>query len=399
MRICLVEFNPSGGLFQYALQLGDALAALGHDVELVTGPTPEAWPAHPCMRVAAVLPTWHPAPGGNEPALYRKARRVARAGRYAAAWLRLAAHLRRSKPDVVQWASWRFALDGAGVLGLRRALPRTVMADVVHSPRAYVEQRTRGGLYKSGALHARALRASYAAMDVLFVLGERSADDFARTWGGGHRVETIPHGDEGLFTRDAEVTTATGTEPVVVFFGTLTRYKGLDLLLDAFASVRAQRPYARLVVAGAPSADFDHAALSERAAAVGGVDVRAGYVPMPEVPGLVSSARVVVLPYVAAYQSGVLHLAHTLARPVVVTDVGDLAAATGDGGIVVPPSDASALADALLRLLDDPALAAQLGDAGHAAVTTGAAWSDIAAKVAATYEELVAVRKHRRPPS
>lgn len=392
MRISLIEFNPSGGLFQYALQMGDALAGLGHDVELVTGHDPEAQPVHPRMRVSPVLPTWHPAPAGTEPALYRKARRVARAGRYGTAWLRLVAHLRRTKPDVVQWASWRFALDGAGVLMLRRALPRTVMADVVHSPRAYVEQRTRGGLYKSGALHARALRASYAAMDVLFVLGDRSAEDFDRTWGNGYRVETIPHGDEGLFARDAEITPAEDTPPSVLFFGTLTRYKGLDLLLDAFTAVQAQRPDARLVVAGAPSADFDHGALAQRASRVGGVDVRAGYVPMADVPGLVSAARVVVLPYVAAYQSGVLHLAHTLARPVVATDVGDLASATGDGGIVVAPADVAALTEALLRLLENPDLAGELGRNGQQAVTTEASWPAIADRVASTYAELVAVK-------
>jgi hypothetical protein len=57
LRITLVEFNPSGGLFQFAVQLGEALADRGHDVELVTGPDPELASRRPNFRVVAQLPT------------------------------------------------------------------------------------------------------------------------------------------------------------------------------------------------------------------------------------------------------------------------------------------------------------------------------------------------------
>ncbi|WP_345775096.1 glycosyltransferase [Dietzia cinnamea] len=83
---------------------------------------------------------------------------------------------------------------------------------------------------------------------------------------------------------------------------------------------------------------------------------------------VVRAARVVVTPYLRASQSGVVHLAFSHARPVVSTDVGDLAEAVHDGesGLLVPPGDVAALARALERLLVDPALAERLGARGHA---------------------------------
>lgn len=115
------------------------------------------------------------------------------------------------------------------------------------------------------------------------------------------------------------------------------------------------------------SADLDLDAVTSLAHRVGGVDLRPGYVDAADVPGMIRSARVVVTPYLRASQSGVIHLAYTHARPVVSTDVGDLAEAVRDGetGLLVPPGAVLALAGALERLLLDPALAARLGARGH----------------------------------
>lgn len=74
---------------------------------------------------------------------------------------------------------------------------------------------------------------------------------------------------------------------------------------------------------------------------------------LAEVPGPVRAARVVVALYLRPSQSGVVHLALRHARPLVSTDVGDLAEAVRDGesGLLVPPGDVAALARALGRLL------------------------------------------------
>jgi glycosyltransferase involved in cell wall biosynthesis len=92
-----------------------------------------------------------------------------------------------------------------------------------------------------------------------------------------------------------------------------------------------------------------------------------------------------------------VHLAQTFGRPVVATDVGDLGVAVQDGitGLLVPPDDPEALADALLRVLDDDALVDRLGAAGSERSHSAASWKTVAEQVLPTYEELLAGRRGR----
>ena len=99
----------------------------------------------------------------------------------------------------------------------------------------------------------------------------------------------------------------------------------------------------------------------------------------------------VVTPYVAGYQSGIVHLAMTMARPVVASDIGDISSAVIDGetGLLVPPSDPPALAAALEQVLADPERARQMGSNGHARVMSESAWETVAESVEANLESLL----------
>jgi glycosyltransferase involved in cell wall biosynthesis len=196
----------------------------------------------------------------------------------------------------------------------------------------------------------------------------------------------VPHGDESVFLR-GQPKPVDESGPVVLFFGTLMAYKGLDLLLEAFERVRARRPESSLVVAGTPSGDFDLEELRRTADRIGGISVHPGYVPIPQVASFFNEARVVVAPYRYANASGVVELARTFARPVVGTAVGDLPAVIEDGrtGLLVPPNDPAALATALLRLLDDPAEAQRLGSAGRARSAASASWATVAERIEEVY--------------
>lgn len=391
--VLLVEFSPSGGLFQFSFQLGEALARRGHRVQLVTGPDPELTSQVPGMQVRPMLPTWHPSAGAQDPRLVRKLRRVIRALWYHLAWLKIARVLRRERPDVVQWSTWRFPLDGWMVHRLARRAGNPVMVTVAHAPQPFNEQRRNGEVFKGGTVLERCLDLGYASVDAVLVLGERSATELRAARRGAHRVEVVPHGDEGIFLR-GEPSDVTGTDPVALFFGTLQAYKGVDVLVDAFELVRERLPDARLIIAGTPTGEVDVDVLRRRAELAGGVEWRLGYVPTPDVAELVSTARVVVAPYRYANASGVAHLAHTFARPVVATAVGDLATAVQDGvsGLIVPPGDRAALADALSALLVDPARAATLGRAGRDRLAERS-WPVVAQRVEAVYESCLAARR------
>jgi glycosyltransferase involved in cell wall biosynthesis len=147
--------------------------------------------------------------------------------------------------------------------------------------------------------------------------------------------------------------------PVLLFFGFVRRYKGIGVLLDAMPAVAASVPGVRLVVAG----EFygDEGALRAQARPLGeAVRFDADYIPDAAVGLYFGAADAVVQPYLSATQSGVAGVAFHFGRPVVTTDVGGLAADVGDAGIVVPPNDAGALADALVRVLTGDT-AARLG--------------------------------------
>jgi D-inositol-3-phosphate glycosyltransferase len=138
---------------------------------------------------------------------------------------------------------------------------------------------------------------------------------------------------------------------VLLFFGFVRRYKGLDILVEALPKVLASRPVT-LVVAGEFYEPVEP--LKARIAQLGLADrvrVLDRYVPDEEVGDLVAAADCVVLPYRSATQSGVVLVAYAGGCPVISTAVGGLPEVVDDGvtGFLVPPEDPDALADAILR--------------------------------------------------
>lgn len=379
-RIELVEFAPSGGLFQFSLQLGEALARAGAEVNVITGPSPELNSREPGCRVRSILPTWHPTAGAEAPEWWRRARRGIRAGQHVLAWFVLLAHLLRTRPDVVIWSAWRFPIDGWGVHVVRRALPNAILALIAHEPRPVVEQPGQAGMYKTSTTTSRALSTAYADLDVAFVLGEAARKILIETWPITAPVHAIPHGDEGIFVSTPTKSVDT-TGPVALSFGTITAYKGIDTLCEAWPAVRAKVPNAELIIAGALSADMNESSLRAAVERLEGVILHLGYVPVLGVSTYFVKARCVVLPYKRSSQSGVAHLAHTMGRPVIATRVGDIPTAVRDdvSGLLVAPEDPKALAGALVRLLTDPELARVMGEAGQRGLAETASWDDVAA--------------------
>jgi glycosyltransferase involved in cell wall biosynthesis len=118
------------------------------------------------------------------------------------------------------------------------------------------------------------------------------------------------------------------------------------------------------------------------------VRVDAQYVPNDELGALMGMARVVVLPYRSATQSGALQVAYAYGRPVVATRVGALPEVVeeGESGFVVAPESPAELAEAILKLVDDPEGAERMGNHARRLSETKHSWSTIAAGIVAVYE-------------
>jgi len=164
----------------------------------------------------------------------------------------------------------------------------------------------------------------------------------------------------------------------LLFLGKDFRRKGGLVLLEAFERVRRRVPRARLLVAGPPSPP----PLPERV-------FHLGDVPFAELPALLSQASVVALPTLREPYGLALLDAMACAVPVVATRVEAIPEIVEDGdtGLLVPPADPAALADALVALLEDPLRAREMGRRGRARVAERFLWSHAAARLGRALSE------------
>jgi glycosyltransferase involved in cell wall biosynthesis len=388
MRIAVLEPAGHGGLLHYSVQLAEALAARGHGVDVIASRENElsGHVRNARMRAISPPPVRPSAPPRSRAAYLR--RRAGVAVRLVRAWARILWETRPGRYDaVLHGADIGLPLTAFATLLMTTLPGRPQLVRIAHNVRAFNRW---GGedLFDASPLNSALLRRLYPRFDLVLVHGERSRAEFEATWRPA-RLAVVPHGDERIF---ADRPPPPSAEERVLFFGDWRKVKGLPVLMEAFDELVRRRPAARLTVAGTPTPeDWDPGLLREWARGHNGrVEVIDRYVPIAEVPATFARARVVATPYLTGYQSGVIHLAATMARAVVTSDVGDLATAVDDGvtGRVVPPRDPARLAAALEEVISDPDLAARMGEAGRRAVLADSSWERVAARVE---EELVAL--------
>jgi glycosyltransferase involved in cell wall biosynthesis len=177
-------------------------------------------------------------------------------------------------------------------------------------------------------------------------------------------------------------------EPVVLCFGLMRPYKGIDLLLEAWRGIEG----AELWVAGMPRMDVS----ALRAAAPPGVRFVPRFIGDDELPAYFRRADLVVLPYREIDQSGVLFTALAFGKPLLLSDVGGFpeVAATG-AARTFPAGDVAALHDALRDLLGDRAALSAMAEHARALVAGQYSWQAIARRTLDLYEALLS--ENRRP--
>ncbi len=142
--------------------------------------------------------------------------------------------------------------------------------------------------------------------------------------------------------------------PVMLFFGFVRQYKGLEYLIRAMPEV-LRNIQAKLLIVGEFWEDKQpYLKMIEELGLRGNIEVVDRYVPNEEVGLYFSAADVVVLPYVDATQSAIVSLAYTFDKPVITTNVGGLPEVVCDGetGFIVPPRDSAALAAAMVKYFE-----------------------------------------------
>jgi len=353
----------------YDRALAAALARGGAEVELLTsrflyGPVPaaEGYHVRECFyRRSAAR------------GLEARGRRAFKLAEHVPDMLRLR---READADVIhyQWLTVP-GLDAA-LLPLLR--PRVMTAHYVLPPRPSRRQLA-------------AARRSFGAMDAVVAHSEHGAQRLRDVVGlDRDRVRTIHHGAFDYLTRldeekplPPELEGAEG--PVILFFGLLRPYKGIDTLLHAFRELKG----AELWIAGNPRMDI--APLESLAAEAPG---RARFLPRfvedAEIPALMRAADIVVLPYRDAEHSGVLYAALAFGKPMVLSAVGGFPEVAELGAArLVPPEDPRALAAELAELIGDEAARAELAAVAARTAAGAYSWDEAARQTLALYRELL----------
>jgi len=406
-RIAVVEPRGTGGMMHYAYQLCSALSTAGAQVTLVTSTVyemddyPHNFVLRKQMKLWSTIETQETGSqygkiGQTTQKIFKLVRRAFRGVRLIVEWIRLVIYLLHDQPDIIQFGKIEFPFE-AIFLGLlqRNGL---VLSQICHE----FELREQGnGVVVN--ISNRLYRWVYDSFSIIFFHGDSNRDRFLKLFDvPKNRLHTIEHGNEGLFhsNKSARVTAAElrvqygipPTAPVVLFFGNLMPSKGIPDLLLAFSKIHSKHQEARLIIAGNPSKFIDMDEIRKSILDLNISDATildAQYIPMENVAGLMEMARVAVYPYLNSTQSGALQVAYTFGRAVIATNVGGLPEAVehGKSGLIVPASTPGALADAILKFIENPQLADEMGAYAKYLSDTRFSWNSIAENILDIYSE------------
>jgi glycosyltransferase involved in cell wall biosynthesis len=292
--------------------------------------------------------------------------------------------LRATKADIAL-CTMQSVWDAATLPILRRHARRFVL--ILHDARMHPGENQ---FYRDAVL-ARQV----AAADGLIVLSDHVGRMAHECHGfPQERIWMVPHGAFTFGSGEAAPRRLQPDKPVrLLFFGRIVAYKGLGHLLDAYRILRAQGVRVELEIAGSGDLGPYRAAM----AGLEGLHVRNGWIGDEGIPEILDRADIMVLPYVEASQSGVAAAAVAAGLPMVATPVGGLAEQVIDGvtGTVAAGMSAQDLADAIARLVREPALYHACSEGGLRQATGELSWEAVAGRVANVLREVAAMPPRR----
>jgi glycosyltransferase involved in cell wall biosynthesis len=272
---------------------------------------------------------------------------------------RLASQISALRPDVLLCPMvhpWTPALQ--------KHLPHIPVVTTVHDPAAHP------GLthWMSSLWEKRSARMASRCV----LLSETFVDQMQAHGISREKIDIIPHAIFSFYEKFAKNVPRSGRVRSILFFGRITRYKGIDTLLRAFQISQAATPGLQLQIVG----EGDLGPYRDLIGQTKDVSVVNRWVDDAEVPDIFQAADIVVIPYSSASQSGVIALAATFARPVIATRVGALPEQIRDGetGVLVEPTP-EALASGIDRLITDDEFRERIGQKLASDMRSKSDWS------------------------
>jgi glycosyltransferase involved in cell wall biosynthesis len=420
----VVFYNPSGhgGICHYTHQLADNLASLGVDATILTS---EGYELEHLNRNFTLK------------MLFRKSRIKNLAAKFITQVPTSVFFNRRSNSNgrnpidrpISQSEQTVQILGFLKILRLRLLLYKTAIALLLHRPDVihiqwlidrsedykFIRLLKRLGFTTVYTVHdllpqeAEAhpdydvIRKIYRTVDAIIVHAERHKTEIISVFGvDSSKVHVIPHGSNGLFytknpvskeiaRKELDISPA---QKVILFFGIIKRYKGLEYLVEAFQEIKKEVDNALLLVVGSIY-DGDREGFKYYSRLIDKLRTRDDVICVPDyirfekIGEYFCAADVVVLPYTKTYTSGILLTAYAAGRPTVVTDTGALSEVveSGKSGFVVPPRDSRALSKAIVEIVNGSDME-RMGNYARHLAETKYSWRSVALKTSDLYRSL-----------
>ena len=312
-------------------------------------------------------------------------------------YLRLIKYAIVAKPRVfhILWNNKFELFDRTALMLLYRLMGRRVMLTAHNVNVAVRDGRDTG-------LNRLSLRVQYMLASHIFVHTERMRGDLASDFGVPNRKTTvIPFGvynnTPTTSMTDQEAKRRLAIPPgsrVLLAFGQIAPYKGLEILVAALPGLVQQDPSMHLVIAGKVKRGSEpywrdiERQLADPAL-LGHVTTHIEHIPDENIEIYFKAADLLVMPYTHIFQSGVLFLGYSFGLPVVATDVGSLKddIVEGKTGMVCEPHNPADLARAIRQYFDGAMYARlrSLRPEIQAHVNDGHAWSKVAGITESAY--------------
>jgi glycosyltransferase involved in cell wall biosynthesis len=404
MRIGLVsyEFPPQqglGGVGSYMFRLANALGQAGHEVHVIAGPS-----SFPTIRQPNVqlhrIPAHYELDSSN-PAfrwLY---------------WRGFARTMNWMHPAIWHWLKWNLASYDA-IRDLHAAQP----LDLIEVPEHAANGMMAGKIHRwpivmrmhcPWDLFVRINRFGFNPMhrvlsylerrtaarvpDGITVPSEAMRRELARSWVLPRQPIIVPNFMD-VPDEASPLPTDLDAAPIVCI-GRVEPLKGQDVLVRAFAKIAAKHPHSRLFIVGPDRWPGKRRFAELLPDLVPDPQIRRridlyGAIPLHEVPALLKTARLVIVPSrgFESFSFAVLE-AMAAARPVIASNVGAMPELVDDGqtGLVFPSGNADALGTAMSHLLSDRAVAQKMAYQGHAKARQTYHTPLVVPRIMAAYED------------
>jgi len=367
--------DPSAFTPPYDRALAAALARQGAEVDLITseftyGPVPE--------------------PEGYEVSydfygrVSKRARRLSKAAQHLPEMRRLRRRIEAAPAPLVTHYQWLTMprLDRRLISDRR---PRVMTAHYILPPDPTSAQVSEA-------------KKTFGAMDAVIAHSQQGGRRLVEEVGlPADRVRVIPHGAFEYLTRlpvgalppelpgDGEAT-------VILFFGLLRPYKGIDVLIRAVGNLPPGKPV-ELWIVGNPRMD-----LTALRAAASDLPVKVRwltrFIEDQEIPAIMGRADLLVLPYTDGEQSGVLYTGIAFGKPMVVSEIGGIGEVASEHGLarLVPPGDAPALTNEIAALTTSAGAETAREELAARAAAAAAGpfdWDVIARETIGLYEDVL----------